>query len=337
MTYWIALYCCLLFFSGSYCCMAQQGKRSSTYVPPSIINFQAERYRPKLGEFSYRSYYRYRVDADGNLSQNGQARVRNERLLKAKLGVPIILKEAFQIGLQIKHYEQRIFYDGASSELDQVYQNIEGTKFYNSGVRLVHQQQLRGDKKLTQVVGYELASNDWTLNDDAFKVFYTIGYAKVLNERVTLGGAVYLDYTFGVFRVYPVIDYTRKLSERWTLALTVPKKALMRYNIDNHTYLNAKVEAKSWRYRYKTDRYPEFGEKLSLRKLDILYTVGLEREIHDWLWSSLEMGVAQNAQHFIGDEEGRRRNAISSFDTGIQGFFKLGVFLVPPRSIYHKQ
>jgi hypothetical protein len=309
-------------------------RQSKEYEPPSAYRFQPERYRPKLGEFSYRSFYGYGINPTREIGADPRTQMNNERLIKAKLGIPILIKDKYLLGLQLTYYEQRFQFSEEVEGIGPLLREIENTKFYTSGIRLIHQYNIDDDRKITQAAGFGISSDRFEFDPNAYKVFYTAGYAQRLNDRVSLGGAIYIDYTFGVLRIFPVFDYTKELSDHWTLALSLPKKAQIRYNVNNHLYLNTKAEVKSWRYRFHTDQFGTESDEHSIRKMDLLYTLGLEREIYDFLWFGMDAGIAYNLQNFVGGLDGRRRGRYLSFDTDIQGYFKAGIFLVPPRSIY---
>ena len=76
--------------------------------------------------------------------------------------------------------------------------------------------------------------------------------------------------------------------------------------------------------------FPE-GQDYYLRKSEFRLMVTYEREIHDWLWFSIESGVRSNINFDLDDSAKRNANTVIENDFNSAFVLNASIFMVPPR------
>ena len=108
--------------------------------------------------------------------------------------------------------------------------------------------------------------------------------------------------------------------------------ARLRYgtlNQENYFYLKTELNGANYNIALA-----ENGSLLFLNKAEIRYSISYEREIHDWLWFSLEAGVRSNFNFDLSDTPRRNVEPVikNTFNEAL--IFNFGIFVVPPRKFF---
>ncbi|MEM6359902.1 MAG: DUF6268 family outer membrane beta-barrel protein [Bacteroidota bacterium] len=290
------------------------------------------KYRPKIAEFSHRTLYGYDTRSSSEQYGNSNTEVEEDEQLKIRLGIPLIMKKGKLFGLQLK-YDMHNFsmdFDQSNSEL---FNHIETRTFRNLGARILYQTSLSEKKSLTYIAGAEIKSDEFNWNGNTMKFYASASYKVRLNERTEIGAGLLLGYTLGNFQIYPVLTYEHKINNRFTLDLALPKSVALRWRGSDKFYITAKTEVKGWRYAVHNSNLSDTNP-LVLRKADLNLGLSFERELHDWLWLGLDVGVSKNIRYHLGEPGHRSRDAIIDLQANNAPYIKFGIFLVPPRKLF---
>ena len=291
-------------------------------------------YRPKIAEFSVESLYDYKTASTSESFGSATHEVDHDRLYKIKLGLPIVMKQDRLFALQLKYYQLGFNFDADDAPIDyDLYQHLDARQLSSTGLRFIYQRDLAPNKKLTFAGGAEVNSDAFTWHQHTTKYFLSGIYEKKLNRNTTLGGGLVVNMDMGRLRVYPVIQYVKDLSPKWTLDLQLPKSVAIRRNINPANFLIAKVQVRGW--RYNLTNAVEGGQRdLTLRRADIQFSLSWEHEIHDWLWVGADVGYNKNFRYFLANPGDRARDALIDLTSRDAKYLKLSVFLVPPKKFY---
>ncbi len=287
-------------------------------------------YRPKLAQFSYESLFEHQTSSVSESFGNANHELKRENLLRAKVGVPLYMKDNKLFGMQLGYSEQRFNFDTDDETIDYgLYRFLNQTTFYNTSLRVLYKQDLDDSRSLTFYSGIEMRSHEWELNQNSAKFFAGGIYMKVLNSRTQLGYGAIAGYELGVISLWPLLKFEHKLNNRITVDLTLPKSASLRYKVNHKIYLIAKTQVNGWRYNVDGS-FADENRDYTLRKADLRTTLTLEREIHDWLWISFEAGLNKNLRYYLTNPGGRNRDAIIGLRSNDAAYAKVNLFIVPP-------
>ena len=290
------------------------------------------KYRPKIAEFSYRALYDYNTRSVSEEFGNANTEVEEDEQLKIRLGLPLTMKKGKLVGLQLKYDVHNFSMDFQNSN-NELFNHIERRTFRSLGGRMLYQRSLNDRKSYTLIGGAEIKSDQFNWNNNTMRFYVNGNYKVKLNERTQIGGGVLAGYTLGLFQVYPIFTYEHQLSNRFTIDLTLPKSAVLRFRGSNKFYISAKAEVKGWRYAVHNSELSETNP-LVLRRADLNLGLSFEREIHDWLWLGLDMGLTKYFRYHLGDPGHRSRDAIVNLQANDAPYVQFGLFIVPPRKFF---
>lgn len=234
----------------------------------------------------------------------------------------------------MKYYEHRFDFDLNQFNNDELFLHMDSKKFKNAGIRAFYQFDKDETRKITLAGGAEFKSDhfEWSINTT--KYFFSALHRWKLSDRKNITAGAVLNYDLGRFNAYPVLIYQNDLNKSWNLELSLPKSVAIRRRINASNFLIFKSQFKGWRYNL-TNAIQDQNTDLTIRRADLLTTITWEHEIHDWLWFGVDAGYIHNLRHFLVDPGGSRRDALVNISSQDAHYFKLSLFLVPPRKFYH--
>jgi hypothetical protein len=291
-------------------------------------------YRPKIAEFAIETLMDYGATTTSESFGNAQNEIERDRLIKAKLGIPLIIKEDRMFGIQLKYYQHRFVFDLEDNPTDyDLFLHLDSKKFTSTGIRTFYQQDINDNQQVRFIVGAELKSDQIKWNKHTTKYFISGIYTWDSSPTVKIGTGFFLNRVMGLTTFYPLLIYQKKISPKWTLDLSLPKSVAIRRRINNSNYLTATTEFKGWRYN-STNAIQEDQRDLTLRKADLQFSIKWEHELHDWLWFGLDVGYTKNLRYYLANPGERGRNALIDIKSRDAAYTKLCVFIVPPRRFY---
>ena len=295
---------------------------------------QVTTYRPKLAEFGVETLSDYGMRSNSESFGNSSNEIEHDRLIKAKLGIPILIKDDRMFGLQLKYYQHRFEFDldDQPSEYD-LFLHLNSQKFTSAGVRFFYQKDVNESQQFRIIGGTEIKSDVIEWNRNTTKHFISGTYTWQKSPSVEMGTGFVINRVMGRTTFYPLFLYQNDLSRKWTLDLALPKSVAMRYNWNQKNFLIAKTEFKGWRYNL-TNAVSSDQQNLTLRRADLQFSLTWEHEIHDWLWFGLDVGYNKNLRYHLANVGDRRREALISLRSQDAPFSKVSIFIVPPRKFY---
>jgi len=315
----------LLLLSGFLPCFGQES------IAP-VSDFESIPYRPRIAEFTVSNLYEYNTISDSEQYGRSATEIERDYKIKARLGIPIIMKSDLLMGIQLKYDRQQFLVDFEDNIPYDLYQYIQDTRLQSIGGRFLIQKKFE-DAEISVLAGTELKSDVISFNKNTSKHFLNVNYKLRKSEHLTIGGGLAVAYTLGIPQVYPLFFYEKTLSPRWTLDLALPKSAIMRLKASKKCFISFKTEVKGWRYAVH-DAVVSDEPVLTLRKSDLRFGLNLEHELHDWLWIEADAGWSKNLRHYLAKPGDRRRDAIIDLQSSDAPYLNLGIFIVPPKKLY---
>ncbi len=264
-----------------------------------------------------------------------QNEVERDRLIKFKLGIPLMIRDDQMFGIQLKYYQQRFVFDLDENPTDyDLYLRLNSSKYISTGLRFFYQRDLRNGHELKLVGGAELKSDNFTWNRHTSKYFISGIYNWKKSSTTTMGAGFVLNRVMGLTTFYPILNLQHALNHKWTLDLMLPKSVAMRYRMNDHNYLIFNTQLAGWRYNITHRLIGVDHGNLMLRKADLQFKISWEREIHDWLWLGIGVGYNKNLIYYLANPGDRARNALIDINSRDALFTKFSIFMVPPRKFF---
>lgn len=291
-------------------------------------------YRPKIVEFGVETLMDYGTTTTSKNFGDAKNEIERDRLIKVKIGIPLMIKDDRMFGVQLKYYQHRFIFDLEDNPTDyDLFLHLNDKKFTSAGIRSFYQQDINESQQLRIIGGAEFKSDQIKWDNHTTKYFISGIYTWALSSKTKIGTGFVLNKDIGLTTFYPLLIYQNQLNPRWTLDISLPKSVAMRYRANNANYLTATSEVKGWRYN-STNAIQSDQRDLTLRKADLQFSIKWEHEIHDWLCFGFDVGYTKNVRYYLSNPGGRSKDALIDIQSRDAAYTKFSIFIVPPRRFY---
>jgi hypothetical protein len=305
----------------------------STFCVPAVFGMT----RSKAIVIKQERVFDYRITSNGTDAGFGQGEdeVKFNKRWEFKLRFPVIMKPGFKMAMGLEYFKEEYHFEGYPENDYPFYKSLEDKPLRSVGTTLYVVKPWLGNRYVMVRIGLKFNGDEGLgnlLDADKLRVSMAplIGWKKNPYTSFALGFAY--SYDFGVQSIYPVISYNHTFNNRLGLETILPLEVKLRYSLSEKNQFYATTKFNGATYNIKLD-HPDFPEDQDyyLRKSELRYTLTYEREIHDWLWFSLETGLRSNFNFELADSP--RRNANTVIDSEFNSAFLLNasIFVVPPR------
>jgi hypothetical protein len=279
----------------------------------------------------------YRITSDGSDAGFGTSKdeVQFNKRWQFKLRFPVILKPGFKLAMGLEYFKEEYHFEGYPENDYPFYQSLDDKPLRSIGTTFYLVKPWLGNRYFMMRIGTKFNGDEGLGNlIDADKLRISmaplIGWKK--NPYTSCAVGLAYSYDFGRQRVYPILSYNHTFSNRFGLESIIPLEIKFRYTLSEKNLFYASSELNGTTYNIQLDDpcFPE-GQDYYLRKSEVRFLINYEREIHDWLWFSIEAGFRSNMTFELVD--GITRNANTVIDNDLNGAFLLNasIFVVPPR------
>lgn len=302
----------LLFSVGVF---AQETEKEAEYCDPRVNGMP----RPTGVSLSYERVMDYRIYSHSNVDylQNGEGAVNYNRRIKFKFKVPVVNKDRFKLtyGFHYSHEEFR-FEDPENLDYS-LYQSLEDKSLKSLGSNFYFLFPRKNNTFFAVQVNLNL-NGDYYRGDVALSKFLKVSagpiWGKKFNDNLMVGFGFAYSYTFGDPSISPLLAYYHTFNDKWGIEALLPLEARIRYTMNEGSILYMGAETRGASYNVRLDD-PALADMstLELRHSEIKMFFSLEKEIHDFLWVSLQGGYRYNLNFNLA-ESNRNRNATNFFN-----------------------
>lgn len=260
----------------------------------------------------------------------GNEEFEGNRLIEAKLNVPLFLKPEFKLISQLR-YKNEILNLGEGD-----YYEKELT-LNNTGITFLYQWFYKEGYFLAGHAGAAIKSDFYDIQYLSSMLDYSASVivGKQKNDQ-TMGLGLMLGNSLGRFKILPILVYENRLGPNWSINAYVPKELrLTRRLVHDSFYLTLSLEGNGASYFFHESSLAEFPA-VEFRRRAIDLKVGLEKEIKDWLWAGLYAGATQPLRSILVAGGEPARNRLHNFNQKTSPFVSFSLFVVPPRELYNR-
>lgn len=264
---------------------------------------------------------------------NANAEIIRNRRWSLKARFPIVLKDNIKIAGGIKYFVEEFNFERPGDIDYAFYQNLEDKSLKSLRSDLFIMKPTRTNKYYLLRISAGL-NGDYTSDNQAtvdflrFSIAPLIGWKK--NDYVSYAVGVSYSYSFGRRRIFPIFAYNKTFNSQWGIESVLPAEAKLRYNSlnqKNYMYLKAQLNGANYGLRLEDQN----NELMYLDKSEVRFLLCWEREIHDWLWFSIESGFRSNIDFDLSDSPTLRSEQLIENDLNIAFTYGFSIFVVPPR------
>lgn len=285
--------------------------------------------RPVFLQFSVRTLPAINNYPNGANAQNLD--YRNNKSYNIKMNFPILRSTKFDIIGQLRYNNEQLH---LGTELSSKEKEIH---FDNMGFSFLMKYKLNKLYYLAGHVSGFLKADNINFQNYASILDYSgsILFGKNFDYgEVGLGALI--GNSLGRFRIYPIVLLNYQLSDTWKIEMKFPKEIQIRKIIkQDNFYLVGGTEINGSSYFISEDIY--YGvENLEYRRAAIDFRIGLEKEVYDFLWFGVDLGVSQPIYSALIQSGEPTKNKLFDFNHSFAPYGSISIFLVPPRALFNK-
>lgn len=327
------LFCWVLLFSSCpvYCAFIKHGgdpgdgKKKKKTNAENHIDFLCP--RAKFFAITYKNYPFASSPTSNELDRDADGQ---GHLLKTKLRFPLVLSSKFTLIGEASYNGERIYLPEDAGKFGNI-------QFQKLGVAFIGERRLENDKFLVGIVSISTKAEKTNLkNIPAPNSLSTVlAYGKKFGDYNKVGFGLSASYNLSRTRISPVVMFNKRIDGRNYIDALLPKSITYRHLMSNKLYFYTSLEAHKSNYAL-LNRTLKGESKLELRRTEVALKIGLEREIHDWLWMSMNIGLTKPTRNAIVAQGEASRNYLSSFNHQFQPVFSVSLFAVIPQNLINK-
>jgi hypothetical protein len=279
--------------------------------------------------------YGIRSNSGSESLNSGRGEVSSNRRWEFKLRMPVVSKPNIAIAVGIHYNVEEYKFENTRNQDYPLYSSLEDKSLKSLGGSIYVVKPWRGKRYLLLRASGDL-NGDYDRDGYSKKNFLQFSVAPLLgwkkNANTSYAFGIAYGYNFGRPIISPLISYNHTFNRHWGIEMLLPTKAKLRYTLNDKTLFFASTELNgaSYNIHLKDSSFAKRGD-LFLQKSEVRYLVTFEREIHDWLWFSLEAGVRSNINFSLSDTFGPPRNALIRNHLNHAMLFSFSIFAVAPK------
>lgn len=319
-------------------CLAQQKKtRRKAQVLPTLTPRSYTNPRPKFLEVHYEKIGAFPIQTRSSVFDPITSGVQTSNKISVKLNAPLLYKKDLQIIFGLRYNQERYrFLDTNPSDLP-THHKLNDRELRSLGYRIYINQNLNDAWRLKYGMAVDLSGDQ--INFSQFGQHLNHSYffivEKEVNDRASYSFGLAGGTDLGNFRIYPVFSWSQHLNHRWCLDLNLPKKVRINYMASPKMYFNANAKIAGASY-YIQEPLFEGYEAVEFRQSRIQLTLGVEREIYDWLWFSMDAGMLKTLRMDFNEPQAPRSERLLRLKSISTPMVHFSIFMVPPRKLFSK-
>jgi len=306
------------------------------YASPSVKNMPLG----KAFEFKYHIQSSFDIDAEGKTGNIGNAESKIGKMdnFEFDLKLPLFLRDKTILitGLEFNFDE----YNFRNSEnlsfeffrvLDNEQLRVRKLKFYLT--RSLNEKQFLFFRTTIGINGEIDAIEDVSVH--RFLKYSLLGiYGWKYDNLTAYGVGIFFNFTLGRPSVFPIFLWNKYLNSRWGFESRLPAKFTMRYTPNPKYIINFGYKVDGASYRISTNEQPLAGlADLELRKSELRFFAGAERQIYDFIWAGVSAGFRQNLVFDVTNNDLFKDADIIENNLAGSFFFEFSIFIVPNQTI----
>ncbi len=260
--------------------------------------------------YDYQGAFDIRSTDDGSIGVgNNAGRVSANHGLRLAANFPIVSRNSITVNLAVNYSESRYNFTDRGTPEYALYRNLGDNGLRSTALSLQIFKPLNEKHFILGQAGAEL-NGDYSLNTlptlRYLKPSGILAFGWKRNDRSMIAlGAGYV-WRGGGPLLLPILLWNHTFNRKWGLEMLLPARAHVRYNWSPRTLTLAGFELEGGSYVVRFDSSPYNAAlaqftNLELRKSELRFRLVLEREIHSFIWFSVQAGWRYNFQFNVAE------------------------------------
>jgi hypothetical protein len=295
--------------------------------------------RPKGVSIIFQSVLEYDIHSQFRDSSSVQSdEIEQNESVEIKLKFPLILKDRYKMAMGLVYKKEEYEFDDPEESQNLFHRHLEEKPLRSIGTTFYLDKRFKGRHYLYSRVGLFL-NGDFNSGplEDYFRSSITVLYGTKVNTWKTWSIGLSYSYNFGRLALYPVLQYNKQFNEHWGFEMALPVKTEFRYILNPKNYFFFVNRLGGDNYILNFDGLSD--NSLYLGKADFISMLTYEREIHDFLWFTVSVGLRYNINFDLSEESRLVSNdkPIVANEMDTAPLIRAGLFIVPPRKWMNKK
>lgn len=305
----------------------------STFCVPAVFGMA----RSKGIVIKQERVFNYGITSDGSDAGfgKGEDEVQFNKRWQFKLRFPLVLKPGFKIAMGLEYFHEEYHFEGYPENDFPFYQSLENKPLRSIGATFYFVKPFLGNKYFMMRLATKF-NGDRKLKDMLDSDFLRVSVAPMIgwkkNPYTSYAVGIAFSHDFGKQTIFPIVSYNHTFNHRFGLESILPVEVKLRYTHSekNLFYATTKFHGANYVVQFDDPNFSE-NQQYVLRKSEIRFLLTYEREIHDWLWFSMEAGLRSNITFKLMDSPKRNANRLIDNELNNALLLSFSIFLVPPR------
>lgn len=263
--------------------------------------------------------------------------IRRNRLIEFKMKVPLVLKEKYNLVMGFNYVEEEFSFSNDEPLTNEFHRHLEDRPLKSIGTTFYLDRKFKGNHFLFSRAAISL-NGDYSGNNktEYLRSSLTFLYGTKIDSTKMWGYGLSYSYRFGRLALYPLLFYNKQFTEKWGFEMALPVKTEFRYtpNLKNIFYFTNQLGGAN----YVLDFEEISEDNLFFGKSHYLGFLSYEREIYDFIWLGVSVGTQININFDLDKKNRLNSNEAPFIDNQLDPapFFRLGLYIVPPKKMYYK-
>ncbi|MFK7806464.1 MAG: hypothetical protein AB8F74_01560 [Saprospiraceae bacterium] len=278
----------------------------------------------------------------GQRSSNKESTtVQGNHHLLVKFKVPIINREKFKVLFGARYFEEVYIMDDPDQQDSWLFHNLDGKKLkshrFSAYVsRSIGHQHYVGMKA---ELSYNGDYDSFLTVDNRYRESFLVG---VVGRKPTAykewGLGVITRFGYRGMAAFPFLIYNQTFNERWGIEATLPVKCMIRYRMNPASLILFGGEFASRNYGVDLEKGNESSPlgRYVINNPEGQLNIAFQQKLSKWIWMEMKTGYIRYLKANVNGEQ-----TVADIDFRVykrdSGFFKVGLFLSPPKSFMQKR
>ena len=272
------------------------------------------------------------VNVYNQLSDRIDVKTNNRWNFKAT--APLVNQKGIKIAIGFRYFVEEVNFEDIGSSSNSFYRTLDDRPLRSIGGTLYISKPFKGNKYLLSRLSTSFNGDFRTgeiQNSDIMRQSIALLYGTKLSPFRSMAFGINLSNNFGRFGIIPLLSYNASWNENWLFESLLPLNAKISFVSNSQkNVFTTEVKLEGGNYKFFADEGLLADDKLFLRKAELQGSFHYEREIHDWLWFGLEVGLRVNLENNITDTIFSKEPFLKN-DIKKAFLSSVSIFIVPPR------
>ncbi|MEM8906805.1 MAG: DUF6268 family outer membrane beta-barrel protein [Bacteroidota bacterium] len=257
--------------------------------------------------------------------------------LRVKLKAPIIHKPSLSLLVGFNHYRERFNFSSIGADQANLFKNLDDRVLKSSELSVYVSKPLNHKFYLSFKLGAAFNVDYEKLIDfDQRYANYRFGAILGIKNRPDreIGIGVFVRRGFRNNNILPFFMYNRTFNKKWGIETVLPVKIMARYTFNTRNMILFGTEFGGRDYSIDIYDFSNSARNPTINHMqrsELSFSVEHLHQLSKWVWLSLKGGYVHHFNSRFTEANAANDSAAVSVAPRNGPFFKIGVFISPPR------